>query len=580
MFTFIKKKLELKIILAVTVVIGGTIGVFAYIDIRDVRSDAIRMSERTLGAFAEAIKGSVVASMKKGHHEDVRMVLKEVNTPYFIERVMIYDETGRPRHGIEKLSEQGSLDMSLPPGIFDSVINGDLTDITQQGDGHFISYYSPIRNRKECVRCHYANPRLNGILRVDFSLRDLDDIIIARRNRILIWSLALIVLMTLVLVALMRRVIYRPVKELRDAMVNVREGLPPLALSTTGEDELADLKKSFVSMLDRINGLHRTNLEKEKEIAHNQEEMRFRAELKTMFDAMPDGVLLIDRNMKIVQSNPRIYALVPPVEQVGGQIKPDCLRKDCCPFQGIERALKDGTIVETQCTFSMPGKETRNLHSICAPILANGSIEYIVVVIRDMTERVKMERELEERTAQLIAANRLLSQIAATDSLTQVRNRRYFDEILSKELKRFNRRKYSHLSLMMIDIDHFKQLNDRYGHLAGDTVLREIGAALRESVRETDTVARYGGEEFAIVMPDTQLEGATYRAEALRKKIETTTFPFMDDRITATISIGVASYVAGPAESLVKLADQALYQAKKAGRNKVVVSSLETVDKE
>ncbi len=580
MFTFIKKKLELKIIMAVTVVIGCMIGIFAYVDIRDVRLDSIRTSERTLGAFAEAIKGSVVASMKKGHHEDVRMVLKEVNTPYFIERVMIYDETGRPRDGIEKLHDQGGLDMSLPPGVFDSVVNGDLTDVTKQGDGHFISYYSPIRNRKECVRCHYKNPRLNGILRVDFSLRDLDDIVIGRRNRVLIRSVLLIVLMTLVLVALMRRVIYRPVKELRDAMVNVREGLPPLALSTTGEDELADLKKSFVSMLDRINGLHRTNLEKEKEIARNQEEMRFREELRTMFDAMPDGVLLVDRDLKIIQSNPRFYALVPPVEPVGGQIKPDCLRKDCCPFQGIERALKDGTIIETQCTFTMPGKEARNLHSICAPIVEVGRVEYIVVVIRDITERIRTERELEERTAQLIAANRLLSQIAATDSLTQVHTRRYFDEILNKEIKRFNRRKYSHLSLMMIDIDHFKQLNDRYGHLAGDTVLREMGAALRESVRETDTVARYGGEEFAVIMPDTLLEGAKYRAEALRNKIETNTFPGMDQPITATISIGVATYVAGPAENLVRLADEALYQAKKSGRNKVVVSPLETVDKE
>ena len=113
-----------------------------------------------------------------------------------------------------------------------------------------------------------------------------------------------------------------------------------------------------------------------------------------------------------------------------------------------------------------------------------------------------------------------LSQIAITDSLTQVYNRRHFDEILYKETKRYNRRKYAYLSLMMIDIDHFKDLNDRYGHLAGDAVLREIAKLLKEGVRETDTIARYGGEEFLIVMPDTHLDGAVHKAETLRKRVQ------------------------------------------------------------
>jgi len=164
---------------------------------------------------------------------------------------------------------------------------------------------------------------------------------------------------------------------------------------------------------------------------------------------------------------------------------------------------------------------------------------------RDITERVKTERELEERTSELIAANRQLSELAETDSLTEVRNRRYFDELLDREIKGHSRRKNSHLSLMMIDIDHFKLLNDRLGHLAGDTVLRELAKMLRENVRETDTVARFGGEEFVIVMPDTHLDGAAYHAEVLRKKIEARPFPGPAGPVRTTVSIGVAAYVSG-----------------------------------
>jgi diguanylate cyclase (GGDEF)-like protein len=174
--------------------------------------------------------------------------------------------------------------------------------------------------------------------------------------------------------------------------------------------------------------------------------------------------------------------------------------------------------------------------------------------------------------------NRLLAQLAVTDSLTQLYNRRHFDEVLFKEIKRFNRRKYTSLSLMMIDIDHFKELNDRYGHLVGDSVLRELARILREGVRETDTIARYGGEEFAIVMTDTHLDGAAHKAEILRQKVQAQEFPGGPGPIHCTISIGVAAYVTGFPHDLIKAADKALYQAKNAGRNTVVVSRRDEVE--
>jgi diguanylate cyclase (GGDEF)-like protein len=201
----------------------------------------------------------------------------------------------------------------------------------------------------------------------------------------------------------------------------------------------------------------------------------------------------------------------------------------------------------------------------------NGIILYVVEVLRDITERVRTEHELEERTAELMAANKMLSKIAITDGLTELYNRRHFDEILSKEIKRYARKKYSSLTLMMADIDHFKRLNDKHGHLVGDEVLREVATLLREGVRATDMIARYGGEEFAIVLPDTPLDGAEHTAEKIRMKVAEKEFPGQNGPVHITISIGVTAFTTGSAEDFVRAADSALYEAKRGGRNRVVV---------
>lgn len=572
MFTFVQKRLELKIILALTFVIACMIGVYSYLDIRNIRLDLIHTSERTLGAFAAAIKGSVNASMKKGHHDDARQILNEVDTPYFIDRVMIYSEAGRPISGVEKMHDKAGLDMSLPQGIAQAVVNGDISDVRLQEDNHFLSYYSPIVNEPECFRCHGEKARLNGILRIDFSLRDLDDLVVARRTRTLLWSAALFILLTALLAALLRTVVYRPVKELRDAMASVQEGADAVELSTTGQDELADLKRNFLSMLQRINTLHRMNIEKEKELAHNQEVLRFRAELQAMFDAMPDGVLLVDPELRLVQSNPRVHEIVPALKTVDGRIPPELVKDPACPQYGLRVVFREAKIYESQCSFKLPEGFTRHVHCICAPIIEDGRVQFVVEVIRDVSERISTELELEAKTAELVALNRTLSQLAITDSLTQLSNRHRFGEILTKEIKRVVRRKHSSLALMMVDIDHFKKLNDNYGHLVGDSVLRATAAILREGMRETDTVARFGGEEFVIVLTDTNLEGAAHKAEVLRKDVQNASFPELPEEVRVTISIGVAAYVSGSPDDLVHAADLALYQAKNSGRNAVVVS--------
>jgi diguanylate cyclase (GGDEF)-like protein len=161
--------------------------------------------------------------------------------------------------------------------------------------------------------------------------------------------------------------------------------------------------------------------------------------------------------------------------------------------------------------------------------------------------------------------------ITIIDGLTQAHNKRHLEEALEKEITRA-RRYGRDLACIMFDIDHFKKINDVHGHLAGDYVLKELARVVKERLRGEETFARYGGEEFCIIAPETPLEGARTLAEDIRKRVQDAQFVFQGERISCTISCGIALLGANDKDgtSLVKHADELLYAAKRGGRNRVV----------
>lgn len=170
--------------------------------------------------------------------------------------------------------------------------------------------------------------------------------------------------------------------------------------------------------------------------------------------------------------------------------------------------------------------------------------------------RVKLYQEVEK--------------IAITDSLTEVYTRYYAFDRLEEEMKR-SEVKNMHLSFLMIDVDFFKNFNDKYGHLTGDQILSEIGNLIKQSIREIDIPGRFGGEEFCVVLPDTDRDGAEFAAERIREAVELTTIKAYDNEVTATVSVGISTFPedAKNVDELVDKADWALYRAKKQGRNRV-----------
>jgi len=196
----------------------------------------------------------------------------------------------------------------------------------------------------------------------------------------------------------------------------------------------------------------------------------------------------------------------------------------------------------------------------------------VITTVREITERKQMEAELQKTNEELQALHETLREQATRDSLTGLYNRRYFNETTKREFARAKRDNYP-VSLMIMDIDLFKEINDSYGHAFGDDVLRILSAQINKHIRAGDIAYRYGGDEFVIIMPGAGIETARDRADIICKAFKTLVINESEKEFTATISVGIAIYPehGSDGDEILHNADFALYQAKQGGRNRVCI---------
>jgi|GEM_PF-1997686 len=247
-----------------------------------------------------------------------------------------------------------------------------------------------------------------------------------------------------------------------------------------------------------------------------------------------------------------------------------------CQLQ-FEQAIQGNLRDQIEFRIATAQGQMLSLAGVCEFRRENVRSTEIYSVFRDMTRQKAHEEESANYQRQLEQVNARLRSLSQTDALTRLHNRRFFQQKLDEELDRA-RRYQSTLSLLLIDVDHFKQFNDTYGHLAGDSVLAKVATILGDSARSNDVVARYGGEEFAILLPMTELEGACQLAERLRRRVEAG--PWQGRQIT--VSIGVSATLetgSNDPEKLIHLADQALYTSKQSGRNQVTAMNAQHLAK-
>jgi diguanylate cyclase (GGDEF)-like protein len=256
------------------------------------------------------------------------------------------------------------------------------------------------------------------------------------------------------------------------------------------------------------------------------------------------------------------------------------LQRHTCRALQRQQVSLHYVVNDGQCTH-LQGNESS---AICVPLIVRGETIGVLHVQRHAPHDVALDQrwqQLAETLARQIALALMnltlreqLQQQATQDPLTGLHNRRYLDETLPRELQRARRHQHS-LCLVMLDIDHFKYFNDTFGHDAGDTLLRAVGAFLQRNTRGEDVVCRYGGEEFILVMPGASLESMRLRTEEIRRGIQALHIQHEGRQLgTVTASLGVALFPhhSRSASDLVRAADMALYDAKRTGRNRVVIT--------
>src|SRR5215212_4206516 len=293
-----------------------------------------------------------------------------------------------------------------------------------------------------------------------------------------------------------------------------------------------------------------------------------------LIENLRDGILVLDAQNRIVDMNPAMENFIEKkVSFYMGKNAFDVFH----PWMEKTDLLLDG--METRTELKIPKDPSRYLDLHVTPLydqsrLLNGRL----IVFRDVTERKHVEKRLryvnDRLQAQLIEISSLQTKLreqAIRDPLTNLFNRRYLEETLERELARAGRENYS-VCVMMIDLDHFKRVNDTYGHEAGDEVLKALAVTLSEECRRGDFACRFGGEEFVVVMPNINLTTAYERAESVRQSLNSLHVTYGQYKLTITISMGIACFpINGETrEAVLHAADQAMYGAKEAGRDHIL----------
>jgi diguanylate cyclase (GGDEF)-like protein/PAS domain S-box-containing protein len=293
---------------------------------------------------------------------------------------------------------------------------------------------------------------------------------------------------------------------------------------------------------------------------------------EALIEKMVDGLLVLDEQNRIVDVNPAAKRLlgIESGRWIGQRAEAVLLEQP-----DLFRRLDSFGNIESEFTLGSP--ETRRIDLRVSPLYnRGGKLTGRLIILQDVTSRKRAEEALlqanQELLVKLAEIERLQAKLreqAIRDLLTGLFNRRYLEETLERELPRASRKGYP-VNVVMIDIDHFKKLNDTYGHYAGDLMLQALGGLLSSQTRAGDIACRYGGDEFVLMMPDMALETAFQRAETLRLAFQNLHLEHQGSVLNATFSAGIAVFPADgmTVENILHAVDQALYIAKTEGRNR------------
>lgn len=347
----------------------------------------------------------------------------------------------------------------------------------------------------------------------------------------------------------------------------------PRSLTDDQSDALRVLGRQVMAHMvlrRQVEQLQQRTAEREAALAAAQvHELKFKA----VVTSLAEGIMLIDAaTRRFVDVNEALLDLLGYTKAELMALEPfDIVAKESHEMFTRTVADMDGQLAqEGRCDLGRRHLRRKDGTGITAEIhvtvVPDEGAGLHVVIVRDITDQLQYEERLFEYQLDLEQANAKLRALATTDGLLGIYNRAAFNEKLLEAFERAQRYARA-LSVILMDVDHFKKFNDTFGHPAGDDVLKSVAKILCDTVRSADIVARYGGEEFAIILPDTEYAGAMVLAERCRRAIAA--HPWNHRAITASIGVSTLSPTTGNPSVLVQEADDALYRAKQSGRNRV-----------
>ncbi|HMX75131.1 MAG TPA: diguanylate cyclase [Anaerolineales bacterium] len=284
-----------------------------------------------------------------------------------------------------------------------------------------------------------------------------------------------------------------------------------------------------------------------------------------VMEHIPEMVFVVDAHDRVLDVNT-------VAEKWLGMTRDQIIGKDPIEIFGKWPDLYNRflTTEKTREEVKIYGDPPLTLEVVITPLYNNEKINGRVVLAYDITKRKQLELDLKAKIIEIDSLRVQLQDQAIRDSLTGVFNRRFLAEALEREIAKANREDMP-ISIVMMDVDHFKSFNDTYGHKCGDAVLRDLAGFLTKNSRHGDIVCRYGGEEFVILMPEASFQNAFERAQSWQQAYASKTIEYEDKALKVTFSAGVASYPQhGPnGETILHAADHALYESKSNGRNRV-----------
>jgi diguanylate cyclase (GGDEF)-like protein/PAS domain S-box-containing protein len=334
-------------------------------------------------------------------------------------------------------------------------------------------------------------------------------------------------------------------KEMADKKNNVCSSQTFLGYTSESDSDMDFFTSSCINQDQRI----------EKSDLFDKALIESNERLETLLFMLPVGVVLIDYDTRvIIEMNPYATMILGyPKEQVIGQKCFNCI----CPINIKSCPIKnpDMEIDRSEGELICASGERIPVFKSAITMKFDGK-PVILQCFQDISEIKKLQNQL--------------TKMARTDYLTGLFNRMFFYKRAKEELSRANRNQ-KQFSLLMLDIDYFKKINDKFGHPAGDAVLQRISHVCQNGLRESDVIGRLGGEEFGVLLTECQLHDAEIAAERLRQMVASETVKYEEEDINCTISIGISSWTEDTltVDSLIKMADDALYRAKNSGRNRI-----------